>query len=262
MFSKILVPLDESALAEQALALAASIARASRATIDLALVREPLVFGMEPKYSAAMDAGDNYLDKVVAELKSGAGITASHGVLRGDPAEMICHRASDVGADLIVMTSHGRTGLSRAWLGSVADGVMRYSALPVLMLRPRKDGAPKPGASPPIRQILVPLDGSNLATEILPAATKLARCHSASLVLLQVVKPVYQYVVDPGLGAVAMPTIDEVTTRLLVEEAERHLAGLARKLRDEGFANAEWHVTSAPLVADGIADFARSHHAD
>src|SRR3954470_4384973 len=137
MFTKILVPLDRSALAEQALGRAAAIARASHATIDVVLVHQPLPAAGWSDLPANADMwGDEhtYLETVARELSSGAGIPATHAMLRGNPVEMICMHAKDVRTDLIVMTSHGRTGLSRAWMGSVADGVLRHSSLPVLML--------------------------------------------------------------------------------------------------------------------------------
>ncbi len=263
MFYKVLVPLDRSTLAEQAFGMALSIARASDASLDVAMVREPLPFGVTPKNSAAMDEADNYLESVVAEIASGSGTRATHGVLRGDPAEMICARASDIGADLIVMATHGRTGFSRAWLGSVSEGVVRRSTLPVLLVRPKEKGGARSAAWPPMRQIVVPLDGSNSATEILPSATKLARANGASIVLLEVIQPVPTMIVYPYLGAVTdVSAPDEVATQNLVDEAERHLAELVRKLRDEGFSNAESHVLVAPSVWQAITDFAHGHHAD
>ena len=263
MFKRLLVPLDQSRLAEQALGMAASIARASGAALDVATVCESNAGGAAPASDAAMDRAHRYLDTIVKEIATGTGIRATHAVLRGDAAEKICARAFEADADLIVMTTHGRTGLSRAWLGSVAEGVMRRSSLPVLMVRPRARGAARSAAWPPMRQVVVPLDGSNLASEILPSATKLARANKASLVLLEVVQPVPMMALDLATPDVApLPVTDDDATQTLVDEAERHLAGLVRRLRDEGFANAESHVVVGVNVAQKIADFARSHHAD
>lgn len=263
MFYRLLVPLDQSTLSEQALGMALSITRASDAGLDLATVRGSLAFGLSPKDSADMDEADNYLESIVAEIKSGAGIKATHGVLRGDPAEMICARASDVSADLIVMTTHGRSGFSRAWLGSVADGVIRRSTLPVLLVRPKERGGARSAAWAPMKQIVVSVDGSNLATQVLPSATKLARAYGASIVLLQVVQPVPMLTVHPYLGAVTDTAVtDDVATQVLVDEAERHVEGLVRKLREEGISNAESHVVLSASVPQAIIEFARSHHAD
>ena len=96
-------------------------------------------------------------------------------------------RAREIDADLIVMTSHGRTGLSRMWLGSVADGLIRHSRVPVLLLRPIDAAAPRPFAHGLYKHILVPFDGSAASEEVLPAALALAKCGSARISLLRVV---------------------------------------------------------------------------
>ena len=113
MFRKLLIPLDRSPLAEQAIGQAAAIARAAHAAIDVVLVHQPAAFAGfndapwnddESKYE------QKYVEAVAAELSSGAGVPVTHGVVGGEAVDMICKRAWDVDADLIVMTSHGRTG--------------------------------------------------------------------------------------------------------------------------------------------------------
>jgi nucleotide-binding universal stress UspA family protein len=118
--------------------------------------------------------------------------------MRGGVVEMICQRAHDVDADLIVMTSHGRTGLSRMWLGSVADGVIRRSSVPVLLLRP-VENENRHAAAHVFKKILVPLDGSAVGADALPPAQALAHLSGARLVLLRVVQPVPMILVDAGV---------------------------------------------------------------
>ena len=133
MFKKILVPLDRSALAEQAVGQAAVIAQRAHATIDLVTVHVPFPFAGfadEPWDDKEAAAEAKYLETIRAELRSGSNLPASYVVLNGEPADHICLRALDVNADLIVMTTHGRTGLSRLWLGSVADSVIRIRPSP------------------------------------------------------------------------------------------------------------------------------------
>lgn len=262
MFTRILVPLDRSALAEQALGLAAFIARPAGAGIDVTMVHEPLETGLESALEPLLEAEHKYLESVVSEVELGK-IKASHALLRGDPAEMICARAMDVDADLIVMTSHGRTGLSRAWLGSVADAVVRHSTLPVLVRRPRSGDHSWKSERPVINRILVPLDSAALATDILPTAVSLAQCSKARLLLLQVVQPVPLAAYDatsPYVVSLAVP--DEPATQCLLEEADRHLAGLARQLLAQGVAGVDTHVMRAAHVAQSIVAFAANHHAD
>jgi nucleotide-binding universal stress UspA family protein len=245
MFRKLLLPLDRSSLAEQAIGHAASIARESGAAIDIVLVHEPFPFAgyadlpWEEEPDAA--AEQKYLEAVADELKSGAQVTATCAVLRGAPAEMIIRRARDVGADLIVMTSHGRTGLSRTWLGSVADAVMRKSAIPVFMLRPERESetTKRRVAARGVKRILVPMDGSTLAGGIVPAATDLARAAHASITLLPVVP-------------------DEAATQQLVDLATTELESAAQRLHAETGIAIDAHVVVSGHAAQAIVDQAEA----
>jgi len=266
MFRKLLVPLDRSALAEQAVGQAAAIARASHAEIDLVLVHQPLPFGGfndEPWNAEQWNDEDKYLEWIAGELSSGASVPATHMVIRGEPVDSICKRAWDVDADLIVMTSHGRTGVSRAWLGSVADGVLRHSAVPVLMLRPVETKADRLAAHQLFKHVLVPLDGSALAGDILASASALARSSSAAVTLLRVVPPVPLMTVDVDMAFTYPPFVqDDEATQHLVEEAKQQLDETARRFADETGINVDAHVVVAGRVAQAIIDFASGHAVD
>jgi len=266
MFRKLLVPLDRSPLAEQALGLASAIARASHAAIDLVLVHEPLPFagfGDAPWYAEQIDDEHQYLASIAAEVASGASVTTTHAVMRGGTVDMICRRARDDDADLIVMTSHGRTGLSRAWLGSVADGVLRQSAVPVLLLRPLEGKSRRDSTQPLLKRLLVPLDGSALAADILQSVSSLARCDKARITLLRVVQPVPAIAFDVGMSFLYPPPIqDDAATDRLVNEAKDETAEVARRLRGERGLEVDAHVVVAPHVAQAIIDFAYDHAAD
>jgi len=265
MFRQILVPLDRSALAEQALGRAAAIARASHATLDVMLVHEPLPFGAfsdVPWHAEQWTEEVNYVGTVVQELVSGATIQVSHNVLRGGAVDMICQRAREIDADLIVMTSHGRTGISRFWIGSVADGVIRRSHVPVLVLRPT-DEKNRREATHLFSRILVPLDGSALAAEALTSASTLAQCSGARLILLRVVQPVPLIITDVGLPFAYPATVpDEVATRGLIEEATTELEDVARRVRAETGLDVDSFVVQGGSTAHEIIDFARGHHID
>jgi nucleotide-binding universal stress UspA family protein len=266
MFRKLLVPLDRSPLAEQAVGQAAAIARASHAGIDFVLVHQPFPFvgfGDAPWNEGQENDEHTYLETIVEELASGASVPATHAVMRGEAVEMICRRAADVEADLIVMTSHGRTGLSRAWLGSIADGVLRRSAIPVLMLRPVENKKGRAAAHHGFARVLVPLDGSALALEAVSSAAALARSTGARLVLLRVVQPVPVILIDAGMPFVYPPPIpDDIATARLVDEAKQQVADVARTLADQGIAGVETHVIVDELVAHAIIAFARAHEVD
>jgi nucleotide-binding universal stress UspA family protein len=266
MFKKLLVPLDGSPLAEQALGAAAAIARASGAQIDVVLVHQPVPFAAfadAPWETEQAKDEEEYLATIAAELGSGASVSATHALLHGEVIETICARVRDIQADLIVMTSHGRTGLSRTWLGSVADGVLRRSAIPVLMLRPLETRVDRRAAQHLFQRILVPLDGSALAQAILPTASELARCGNARLALLRVVQPVPLVPPDAGAPFVYSTAIqDEPATKRLVAEAEQQLTQEAHTLTDQGFSDVKTRVVVAAHVAQAIIDFAAGNGVD
>lgn len=270
MFRKLLLPLDRSSLAEQAIGHAASIARESGAAIDIVLVHEPFPFAgyadLPWEGDAAATAEQKYVEAVADELRSGAQVTATCSVLRGAPAEMIIRRAREVGADLIVMTSHGRTGLSRSWLGSVADAVMRKSSIPVLMLHPQREGktTSRREAARGIERVLVPMDGSPLATGIVPAATDLARAARASITLLRIV-PIVPIVMayEPTLPVTSLPVVpDDAATQQLVDVATSELESVAQRLHEETGIAIDAHVAVSGHAAQAIVDQADALNVD
>ena len=266
MFERLLVPLDGSSLAEQALGLAAAIARAARAEVDLVLVHRPLPFaGYDdaPWNAEQVMSEDKYLETTAAELVSGASVPVTRAVLHGDATEMICARAHDVDADLVVMTSHGRTGFSRAWIGSVADGVLRRSAIPVLVLRPTARKPVRDATRRLFRHVLVPLDGSMFATDILEPAASLARCGRGRITLLRVVPPIPLMVVDGNMPfAYPAPIQDDVATARMVSDVTQELAAVARRFGETESVPVEVDVVVAEHVAAAILDFARAHAVD
>lgn len=158
MYSKILVPLDSSELAEQALphvignALAHDAAVHLMQVIDPADMTSPLLRHTieliatvgEPDRTAALEAwgasAGEYLDSVATRLREAGVNTVTSNVLRGNPYELIRAEAAAVDADLIVIASHGRSGLGRAVTGSVADHVIRETPeSAVLVIRPRSE---------------------------------------------------------------------------------------------------------------------------
>ena len=269
MFRTVLVPLDRSSLAEEAIGRATSIARGSGAdaTIDIVLVHEPFPFAGYadlPWDGGESEVEQKYVEAIAAEIQSGANVQTTCAVLRGEPAEMICQRVRDIHADLVVMTSHGRTGFSRAWLGSVADAVMRNSPVPVLMLRPEHGASDRRAAEKPIRRILVPLDGSALSAGVLPATVSLARAAGAKLLLLRAV-PIVPVLTsyEPTTPITLVPLVrDQAATDELSEAAQRELDTVAARLRDETKLEVEAHVVVEEHMAAAIADFAVANDVD
>ncbi len=146
MYKKILVPLDGSTLAESALSHVRAIATGcSVPAVDLLYV----VTSVLPAFYASHTIDETvyikaeveheawakgYLDKVVKQLQKD-GVAAKGVVVKGNPSENILNYAEKNGIDLIVMSTHGRSGPARWALGSVADRVVRLSAVPVMVVR-------------------------------------------------------------------------------------------------------------------------------
>jgi nucleotide-binding universal stress UspA family protein len=158
MYSRIVVPLDGSPLAEQALEHARELAKFTGAPIHLLRVIDftrlesygPYGMAMEytsfePILSEEEDASKTYLRRVEAELRESK-ISVDSEVRRGPVTREII--AASQPGDVIVMASHGRGGITRFLLGSVAEDVIRHSSVPVLLIRASRDeSAADPGES-------------------------------------------------------------------------------------------------------------------
>jgi nucleotide-binding universal stress UspA family protein len=204
MFQRILVPLDGSKRAERAIPVAARIARTSGGIVILvhavnaAIEFWPSLAGEATSDQSVLDADQAAAEEYLAAIKQApelASITTETRILFGPVGPAILAAAESSQADLIVLCSHGFTGMTRWALGSVAEKVARYALVPVLVLReagPVPSG-PHPDVTRPLRA-LVALDGSVLAKIALaPAAsliTALAAPAQGALHLVRVVKPV------------------------------------------------------------------------
>jgi nucleotide-binding universal stress UspA family protein len=149
----------------------------------------------------------------------------SSALLEGYVTEALERHAREIDAKLIVMTTHGRTGVSRAWLGSVADSLVRHSRFPLLVVRPLEDGKTFPSAR--FQHFLVPLDGSQTGEKILVPTVDLAKAMGARLTLLNVVSPH----ITVGARVSPLPS-GHLEERL--EKSEAYLAGVVDRLRGEG----------------------------
>ena len=256
MLTKILVPVDGSTLAERALGLAATIAvRAGRlASIDIVHI--------DTNAAADSESVERiYVNAVAEEVTRLLGVPATGSVLAGDPVAGIVRQANTDGADLIVMTTHGRTGIARAVLGSVADGVVRLSGRPVLLQRPSADRHWRNSIHAGFQRILVPLDGSDEATCVLAPVLELCRAMNARPILVTVVRPV----MDPRFseeGLSLPPVEDDDSTRYLVSQAQDSLTTLARDMESDAQTHVETSVATGTDVAKALIGIARRAKAD
>ena len=140
---KVLVPLDGSALAEQALTKALDLAESREATLLLLRAAEVSAWpGIDPTDGQVrvVREAEQYLEAVKRDLGARGVRRVDTSVWYGPPASAIVEAARVAKPDVIVMTTHGRSGLGRLILGSVAEAVLRGTTTPILLLR--ADGAP------------------------------------------------------------------------------------------------------------------------
>ncbi len=142
MFKHILCPIDGSQFSLQALDFAARFAGEQGAQLTICTVTNPakaaaMAFGDPPMSAACLDALDDESKALVADAAARLKnvVNAVSIALDGQPVQTIAEYATEMCADLIVMGSHGRTGLKRAVLGSVAEGVLRKAKVPVMIAR-------------------------------------------------------------------------------------------------------------------------------
>lgn len=231
MYQNVLVPLDGSPLSEEALPLAVSVAKASKA--KLILVRAVWVLPLEEMRSAdleikAIAEAEKYLDTVAARVL-GQGVEVETCVPFMPAGEGILLEINLRHADLVVMSTHGRSGLSRLVFGSVAEAIVLHSPVPVLLVRSQHEQQ-FPATLSYGMEILTPLDGSLLAETALPYAEELARVFNGTLVLMRIVDLPPQWV-DP-LVTTPYPT-QEVFERLEAD-AKTYLETISATMRAKG----------------------------
>lgn len=196
---RILVPLDFSESSVEALRFALPFARESGACLDLLHVVQPFVLPLGPGGEAAYVAIEgieklrrdaNARLKKLAAAEVGRPVRANVLVREGSPAQVINAVAAERRSDLLLVSTHGHTGLKRFLLGSTAEAVVRRAPCPVLTVRRRvlaRGGTPQSPPSERINRILVPVDFSAASEAMLRYAVAFARRFRAALLLLHVV---------------------------------------------------------------------------
>jgi nucleotide-binding universal stress UspA family protein len=189
----------------------------------------------------------SYLRRVARELGA-TGLTVRSEVAVGEPAAEIVRGAEHEQVDLLALATHGRSGLQRWLHGSVADAVLHTTTKPLLLLRPTVE-AP---VSPDIKRVIVPLDGSPVAEEALPAARELAGRLGVPMELLRVVEIIsLAFAADPYGGFY----VDYARVLKALEDGARaYLEELAGRERQHG-------VTVETFVEAGVVAEAITHHA-
>ncbi len=235
-YSKIIVPLDGSKLAEAVLPYARLIGTAMHLPVDLIHVsdRETESPSLHPTRAA------DYLSHAAASFLSG--LPVHYAVKTGATAEVILDTAATDPGSLIAMATHGQTGGERWILGRVAQKALQASANPMLIIRPQEGASPSRDVR--LKTIVVPLDGSHLAAQIFPYVIDLAAGLNLQVGLMRTyMLPTASYFLG---GHVSVPDMTELQEKIK-KEADDYLAAEVRELRTKGLTD----VSSVAIEGSG-----------
>jgi nucleotide-binding universal stress UspA family protein len=269
MYKRMLVPLDGSELAEVVFAYAKELAARLSLDVTLLHVCSPAEQELASLHRAYIERAAEIVRRHSEEVQKKAGIQqgskeiATRGELAvGYPAEEILGYADENDIDLILMATHGRSGLRRWAIGSVADKVLRASKVPIWLVRAK---IPEEVVYDqwPRRTILVPLDGSQLAESVLPHVETVSKQRGTELVdviLLRVCEPP---IISSDYPEAIMPLSWEEHVEQQIawskRASEKYLARVEQRLKDAGLKVRSEVLVGKPPVgspADEIVDYA------
>jgi nucleotide-binding universal stress UspA family protein len=249
VYKRILVPLDGSTFAEAALPLALALTRKTNASLHLVSIVEPIpAFAYAEWEPAALDWSTKYLDSVADRVAPSAGGELTTEVHSGRVVDTLCEQVSKLDIDLMVMATHGRGVLSRAWLGSVADALMREAPVPVLFVHPEEGEAPAPESWDDFETLMIPLDGSELSESALAHATEFGELFGSAYHLTRVVA----YPLE--IASPYLPHTVQMNAEILSEakdNAALYLEEAADKMRKRGL-RVTVSVAVDPQAAHGV----------
>ena len=253
MPSKILVPLDGSKTAEKILTCARYLAAKFKIPLELLTAIDIAEIGahmsaentrhLDTMITDGLRRSESYLRTVAGTFHD---VEVKYTVEKGRPADVIIEKGAADKAMMIAMATHGRSGLDRFLLGSVAEKVLRGSANPLLLVRASKDAKAEETAG--FQTIIVPLDGSEVAERILPAVADIAKVLASAVVLFRAYHiPYTAYAGDEGVYAV---NYDEVIAGIR-DEAKEYLEKKVAEVRSSGIEKVSC-LAKEGLAADEI----------
>ncbi len=263
MSKKILVPTDFSDFSHEALRYACAFGKNSGATIECVHVVDMTFLGAGGPGSVYASAAD--VDRSTKALRTKAqkeiehfvrkehllGIEVKAHLREGVAADEIVKMADEIGADLIVIPTHGRSGLDRLVFGSTCEKVLRTAKIPVLAIKAGEPDRVGKDLTLQLKRILCPIDFSTFSEASIPVARSLAKMFNATVILAHIVDTRFDY---PEWSAeVAMNN-----SQHLLNAAKEHVERLAKGITE---VKVEVHVscgvpsrTLVDLTADGKAD--------
>jgi len=233
MYEKILVPLDGSEVAEQAMPYVERLARKLKSEVILMTVCLP----GDPLERALAE----YIERRAEKIQS-LGVKTRSLCIEGDPAASIINFAEKNKIGLIVISTHGHGGISNWPLGSIAGKVVQRSNIPVFLVRSSQPG--KAPADDKLEKILITLDGSVFSETIIPYAEKLAKSMNCEVTLLRVIEQAKL----PQLAAyIDREKYEKDFMAMMEREAERYLDKKETALAGKGVK-----VNSAFLIGKPV----------
>ncbi len=278
MFDKIIVPLDGSEFSEEALPYAVKLANTLDAKLILVNVTELpfLVKDTPEREMRVVNQGESYLEDIADIINDeNLGLHIDPKKVQtisvyGDPNQEIAKTAQLEGANLVVMTTHGRGGISRLMLGSVATAVVKRASIPVVLIKPIETSHPKlweeimnktsPTFATDNNHILLPLDGSTEAEAAIKPAIEMAHKLQAKIYLLEMIAPFVSF----GYGNIAMSygytslNAGEELERMR-QEAVDYLERIQGQIRKENIECSRLVLIGKP--EEGITEYARDINA-
>ena len=247
MFTRLLIPLDGSKTAEQILPYARVFARTFKLPVELLGVIDVAGFLTSVEQARKLDAliqdatreGEKYLEGVAKRF---AGSRVKRTVEQGKAADGIIEKAAADKTTLIGMATHGRSGLNRWLLGSVAEKVLRATINPLLLVRASSEG--KTDGEATLKSIVVPLDGSELADHVMPLASKIAKTLGLEVFLFRAYSNPYSPFISGG-GKYAV-NVDELMKDIR-DEARNYLEEKMVEFQQQGVEEISY------LLQEGVA---------
>jgi nucleotide-binding universal stress UspA family protein len=236
MFKHVLVPLDGSKLAEAAIPAAISLAQNLNAPVTLLHILEedaPQEVHKDHHITQA-DEASAYLEKLAKRaFPAGAKVDwhVHTAAVKDVSASIVEHAITEFRPDLIVMCTHGKSGVRELLFGSIAQQVVAHGTTPLLLIKPEVDTSP----TFKLGKILVPLDSGPVHDDSLPITQELANAYGSEIYLLTVI-PTFSTVT--GETAAASSLLPATTSALLdieVENAEADLQTHLDELKQAGF---------------------------
>jgi nucleotide-binding universal stress UspA family protein len=256
MYTRMLVPLDGSKVAEQVLPYARFLAKSLGIPTELLGVVDPetlVAFAnpaqgrpLDTRVTETMSRSAIYLETTARSFQ-GAQVKSS--VAKGKPEDEVIERAAADKNTLIVMATHGRSGLQRWLLGSVADKVLHGATNHLLLIRASDQG--KTDGEAPLKTVIVPLDGSPLAEQALPVVVDLAKTMDLQVVLVRA------YALPPTISAEDYGYYSAELLDHLESEARDYLQGKINEIKQKGIATVT-SVVNTGYGAEEIITLARN----